>query len=136
VVAGYSSTPLARKLGVKEGSVVAMVHAPGDFTLDVESSVTVRRTLRGAPDVILAFFVTRDSLEREIAELGRAIFPSSALWTAWPKRASNVTTDLTDEVVRDVALPLGLVDNKVCAVDATWSALRLVWRVSERPTAP
>jgi hypothetical protein len=75
------------------------------------------------------FFVTeRRAFAQQIAALGRAVFPDRSLWIAWPKRSSGVTTDMTDDVIREVALPLGLVDSKVCAIDATWSGLRLVWR--------
>jgi hypothetical protein len=80
----------------------------------------------------VAFFTQKSKLAQQINSLGRLIVPSGGLWIAWPKQASKVVTDMTDQVVRDVALPLGLVDNKVCAIDATWSGLRLVWRVSVR----
>ena len=80
----------------------------------------------------LFFTLARSELAARIEELGRAVFPDRALWIAWPKRASGVATDMTEDVVREVALPLGLVDNKVCAIDATWSGLRLVWRRERR----
>jgi hypothetical protein len=76
----------------------------------------------------VVFTVAREELARHVEALGQAIFPDRMLWVAWPKRASKVPTDVTEDVVRDVALPLGLVDTKVAAIDATWSALRLVWR--------
>lgn len=79
-------------------------------------------------DVVVLFVIEREALERRIEELGAAVFPDRSLWVAWPKRASGIATDMTEDVVREVALPRGLVDNKVCAIDATWSGLRLVWR--------
>ncbi|HEX2303542.1 MAG TPA: hypothetical protein VHH57_07950 [Gaiella sp.] len=84
---------------------------------------------------MLFFTTTRRELERRIEELGAAIHPDRMLWVAWPKRASKVPTDMTEDVVREVALPLGLVDTKVAAVDATWSGLKLVWRREHRTGA-
>ena len=84
--------------------------------------------MRGRADVIVFFTLSRAKLERRVEIAGRAIFPNGGLWIAWPKRASKIDTDMTEDVVRDVALPLGLVDNKVCAIDDTWSGLRIVWR--------
>jgi hypothetical protein len=78
--------------------------------------------------VIVAFFTKRSELTRRISACGKAIFPNGGLWVAWPKRASGVATDITEDVVREVVLPLGLVDNKVCAIDDVWSGLRVVWR--------
>jgi hypothetical protein len=128
---GYSGTPLPRKLGIKAGAAVAFVNAPGDFaeTLGESSDgVTVRDRLRGPLDVIVFFTVRRTDLERRIERLKAALDPAGRLWIAWPKRASKVETDMTEDVVRDVALPLGLVDNKVAAIDETWSGLQLVIR--------
>ena len=129
--AGYSGTPLPKKLGIKEGAAVAVLNAPADFaeTLgDLPDGVTVRDRLRGSLDVIVFFTVRRGDLERRIERLKAALDPAGRLWIAWPKRASKVETDMTEDVVRDVALPLGLVDNKVAAVDETWSGLQLVIR--------
>jgi hypothetical protein len=123
---------LARKLGVKSHTVLALVHAEASFTIELPPSVTVRRRARTGADIILAFFTRAKNLEREIERLAQVIYPDRSLWVAWPKRASGRTTDLSDHSVRAVALPLGLVDNKVCAVDDTWSALRLVWRRERR----
>lgn len=83
-------------------------------------------------DVVLFFTSARSELEHEIERLGAAVFPDRMLWIAWPKRASKVPTDVTEDVVREVALPIGLVDTKVAAIDATWSGLRLVWRRERR----
>jgi hypothetical protein len=82
--------------------------------------------------VVVLFVTERRTFESQVEVLGQAVFPDRSLWIAWPKRASGVATDMTEDVVREVALPLGLVDNKVCAIDATWSGLRLVWRKALR----
>ena len=127
---GYSGTPLARKLGIKEGSTVAILDDPG-HALALLAPLPEGARVGNPPaqaDVVLAFTTSRDQLAAQVPTLGRAIFPDRMLWIAWPKVASGVTTDITENVVREVALPLGLVDTKVCAVDATWSGLRLVWR--------
>jgi hypothetical protein len=128
--AGYSGTPLAKKLGIQEGATVALLEAPSELP-ELLAPLPPGVELDGTPDVseVTLFFTTsRAELSRQIATLGEAIRPDRALWVAWPKRASGVPTDMTEDVVREVALPLGLVDNKVCAIDATWSGLRLVWR--------
>ncbi len=129
--AGYSGTPLTKKLGIEAGAAVAFLNAPEDFaeTLgDMPDGVTERRRLLGPLDVIVFFTVRRADLERRIERLKAALDPTGRLWIAWPKRASKVETDMTEDVVRDVALPLGLVDNKVAAIDETWSGLQLVIR--------
>jgi hypothetical protein len=129
--AGYSGTPLPTKLGIKAGHRVALVGAPADFEVTLGAlpgGVALRKQLRGPLDVLVYF--TRDAadLASKVERLGAAIEVDGALWVAWPKRASKVPTDITENVVRDLALPLGLVDNKVAALDETWSGLRLVWR--------
>ena len=132
MVEGYSKTPLPIKLGVKENSTLVLVHAPPTFTMEIPSSVEVRRRAQGRADVIVAFFARSTLLERQIEVLGAMIFPSGGLWIAWPKKSSGVSTDISDHAVRDIALPLGLVDNKVCALDETWTAMRMVWRRNRR----
>jgi hypothetical protein len=135
--AGYSGTPLPRKLGIGEGSTVAIVNDPGNalaLLAPLPHGVTMTVDAESA-DVTLFFTRARSELAARIGKLGRAVFPDRALWIAWPKRASGVATDMTEDVVREVALPLGLVDNKVCAIDATWSGLRLVWRRERRTPA-
>lgn len=129
---GYSGTPLATKLGIEPGSSLRLVAAPEDLPLDLPDGVTVRRTGRYAADVVMLFTTSYTDLAARIEALGKAIHPDGALWVAWPKRASGVPTDITEQAVRDVALPLGLVDNKVCAVTDVWSGLRLVWRRERR----
>jgi hypothetical protein len=134
-VAGYSGTPLPRKLGIAEASRVAVIGAPDGFdgTLgQLPAGTIVRRQARGRLDVIVFFTTSRRELERRLAALTRAIHPAGGLWVAWPKRASGIRTDLDENAIRDVALPTGLVDNKVCAIDRTWSGLRLVIRRENR----
>ena len=134
--AGYSGTPLPRKLGIKAGARVALIGAPDGFdaTLgELPAGVAVRRRLGGAPiDVIVAFFSRRALLERRLQGLSAALDPAGGLWIAWPKRASGVDTDVTEDVVRTLGLAAGLVDNKVCAIDQVWSGLRLVYRLRDR----
>ncbi len=138
-MAGYSGTPLPRKLGITEGHRVALLGAPPDFGRvlgELPPDVDVRTDLRGpgAFDVIVLFTDRRADLEARFAGAVARMTPAAGLWVAWPKRTSGVATDLTEDVVRDVALDNGLVDNKVCAIDETWSGLRLVVRRKDRPT--
>lgn len=129
--AGYSGTPLPKKLGLQPGMRAAFLDAPDDFgtTLgELPADVAVARRLGGHKDLVVVFVTSRAELARRIDALKRAIAPDGMAWVAWPKRASGVATDMTEHVVRDVALPTGLVDVKVCAIDATWSGLKLVIR--------
>lgn len=123
--AGYSGTPLVRKLGVKEGMKVVVLGAPEGFGLE---GVEVRTRLAGKVDVVVFFTKERVKLEARLGALRRAVEPDGALWVAWPKRASRVATDVTEDVVREVVLPTGLVDVKVCAIDEVWSGLKVVVR--------
>jgi hypothetical protein len=134
-MAGYSGTPLPKKLGIKDGHTVATLSAPNGFDATLQPlppGAHVVHDLRGHRDVVVAFFTARNALEAKLAQMTKAIFPDGGLWIAWPKKASKVPTDITEDVVRAVALPTGLVDNKVCAVDDVWSGLRLVVRVENR----
>jgi hypothetical protein len=133
--AGYSGTPLPKKLGIKAGAVVALVDAPEGFedTLgELPEDVAVRRQLRGPLDVIVFFTASRAKLQRRIGQLRAALDPAGRLWVAWPKRASGAPTDVTEDVVREIALASKLVDNKVAAIDETWSGLQLVIRTRDR----
>ena len=128
-----SGTPLARKLGIGEGDEVALIGAPEwleDTIRAVPDVASVHTDLVADEhyDVIVAFVTRRAELESELPRLRSRMAPSCGLWIAWPKRSAGLPTDMTDGVVRDVALPTGLVDNKVCAIDDTWSGLRLVIR--------
>jgi hypothetical protein len=134
-VAGYSGTALPRKLGIEEGSVLALRGAPDGFetTLgELPGGVRLKARAAAPVDVLLAFFTDAAELDRRLDGLARAIYPDGGLWIAWPKRASGVATDITEDVIRELALPRGLVDNKVCAIDDTWSGLRIVHRVENR----
>jgi hypothetical protein len=127
---GYGG-PLVKKLGIKPGFTVAYVDAPEGFAEllgELPHDVTVRRQLRGPLDLVVCFVTARRDLERRLPKLRAAMQPAGMLWIAWPKRASGVATDMTEDVVREVALPTGLVDTKVAAIDETWSGLRLVIR--------
>ena len=133
--AGYSGTPLARKLGIKEGSRVALLGAPEGFDEELAplpGGTAVLRRLAAGVDVALLFVTERRELERRFDAVAKAVFPAGGFWVAWPKKSSKVATDLTEDVLREVALPKGLVDNKVCAVTEVWSGLRLVWRKENR----
>jgi hypothetical protein len=125
---GYSATPQVRKLGIKPGSRVALVAAAG-WTLtdppDIEDAGD------GPADVIVAFVRATAELDR-VAHLGERIFPDGSLWIAWPRKAAGHVSDMTENAVRDAALPIGLVDVKVAAIDDDWSGLKLVWRKERR----
>jgi hypothetical protein len=140
-MAGYSGTPLPKKLGIKPAARVGLILAPAGIegTLGaLPDGVELCQGLAGASpfDVVLLFARSRAELERRFAGAARRIAPDGGLWVAWPKRASGVQTDMTEDVAREIGLPLGLVDVKVCAIDETWSGLRFVWRLERRPSAP
>jgi hypothetical protein len=135
--AGYSGTPLPRKLGIGEGDEIALIGAPERFedtlgALPDVASIHTDLADDARYDVIVTFITQRAELESELPRLRARMAPACGLWIAWPKRSSGVRSDMTDQVVRDVALPTGLVDNKVCAIDDTWSGLRLVIRRENR----
>jgi hypothetical protein len=133
-VAGYSGTPLPKKLGIKPGHRVLLLSAPDGFEEIAlpDEDVTVGRQARGKADVIVSFHTERADLARRMPVLRAAMQPAAGLWIAWPKRASKVPTDLTENVVRELALANTLVDNKVAALDDKWSGLRLVIRLRDR----
>jgi hypothetical protein len=132
--AGYSGTPLASKLGIRPGHRLMLLGAPAGFAIpDLPDGVAVVRQARGTADVIVSFHTEFRDYARRLAKLRACMEPASGLWIAWPKRASKVPTDLSDVVIRDFALRTPeLVDNKVCAIDKTWSGLRLVIRLKDR----
>lgn len=138
-MAGYSGTPLARKLGIKDGALVALLGAPDGFEAELEplpDGVEVRRRLADGIDVAVLFVTSRSQLERRFPQAAAALTPAGGLWVAWPRWSSGVATDLTENVLREVVLPAGLVDNKVCAVNRAWSGLRFVTRrETRRPSA-
>ncbi len=131
-MAGYSGTPLAKKLGIREGHQVALLNAPRGFELKLDglpdTAAVTRDEIAGHVDVIVLFAVEKAQLATAFPSLAPLVFPAGNLWVAWPKRSSKVNTDLTEDVLRQIGLPLGMVDNKVCAVDDTWSGLRFTWR--------
>jgi hypothetical protein len=133
--AGYSGTPLPRKLGITPHARVGLIGAPHDFDEvlgELPPGVSVRRRVRGTFDVLVIFVQKRSELERRLPALKAALDPAGGLWVAWPKRSSGVATDLGEATVRELGLGSGLVDNKVCAIDATWSGLRFVYRLADR----
>jgi hypothetical protein len=134
--AGYSGTPLPKKLGIKPGHRIALLKAPagfeGDTLGELPPGVTVLRRARPPLDVIVAFVRTRSALDRGLDTWRAALDPAGGLWIAWPKQTSGVVTDVHEGAVRQAGLATGLVDNKVCAIDATWSGLRFVVRVADR----
>jgi hypothetical protein len=132
--AGYSGTPLPRKLGIREGSRVLLVGAPAGFTDalgDLPGGVDLAAA--GELDVVVLFAPDATALRAQFGGLVTGLASAGGLWVAWPKRSSGVATDLDENVVRAVGLASGLVDNKVCAIDATWSGLRFVRRLRDRP---
>ena len=129
--AGYSGTPLVRKLGFKPGMRAHYANAPDGFDAlvgELPGGVRVLARPAAELDLVVLFVLSRSELERRLGGLHAKLSQDGMLWVAWPKRASNVPTDMTEDVVRDVALPRGLVDVKVCAIDETWSGLKLVIR--------
>ncbi|HEY1769725.1 MAG TPA: DUF3052 domain-containing protein [Chthoniobacterales bacterium] len=135
-MAGYSRTPLAKKLGLKPNAVVAPIDAPANYRrllAPLPPGVRFAQPNREA-DVIHYFVREREDFRRELPRLRRLLRDDAALWVSWPKKSSPLAASMTEDVVREFALPLGLVDNKVCAVDETWSGLRLVVRLINRAT--
>lgn len=136
-MAGYSGTPLPRKLGIKAGHLVTLLRAPDDFetTLgELPEGATLRRGLRGkqAIDVAILFVDRSRDLERELPRVAARLQENGGLWIAWPKQASGLPTDLNGAAVRTAGQSIGLVDNKVCAIDDTWSGHRFVNRLVDR----
>lgn len=132
---GYSGTPLAKKLGIQKGHRVALVGAPKGFESTLEPlppGVRLSRRAQGNLDVILFFTRSQAELVDRFGKLAARLVPDGGLWIAWPKKTSGVATDLSFDPVQKVGLAAGLVDNKVCAVDETWSGLRFVYRLKDR----
>jgi hypothetical protein len=130
--AGYSSTPLARKLGINAEQTFLLVDAPADWGVpDLPDGVEVRRSTRsrarGPADMVLVF-VRRATQLADMQTLGELIFPAGAIWVAWPRKAGGHVSDVAENDIRDAVLPLGLVDVKVAALDNDWSGLKIVWR--------
>jgi hypothetical protein len=130
-MAGYSGTPLAEKLGIKEGSRVLLMGAPRDYAALLEplpEGVKFTTRLSGSTEIVHVFSTRRNELAKQLSDLRKKLQPSGAVWVSWPKKAAKVPTDITEDTIREVALPLGFVDIKVCAVNDVWSGLKLVVR--------
>jgi hypothetical protein len=135
-MAGYSGTPLVQKLGIKEGTRMATVNAPDDFRANLgELPLAVEWVNRVRPplDLVVAFHTKRSTLNANWPALTSAVEPDGSIWIAWPKKASGITTDIDENILREDFLPSGWVDNKVCAIDDRWSGLRFVLRREQRP---
>jgi hypothetical protein len=135
-MAGYSGTPLAKKLGIKPGSTVFVAGAPMAYEqllAPMPAGVTVQSALDCSTDIVHLFSTSKADLANALKRALQHLKPDAALWISWPKKASKVPTDITEDTIRDLALPLGLVDIKVCAVDEVWSGLKLVIRRENRP---
>lgn len=137
--AGYSGTPLAKKLGIKEGFLIVSINEPREYRSllaplpgDVTITDAERCDPKGRPDVVHLFTNSRDELFRKLAKWMRLIRPDGVIWVSWYKKAAKLPTEITEDTVREAALPLGLVDVKVCAVDEKWSGLKLVIRKENR----
>jgi hypothetical protein len=136
VTVGYSGTPLPKKLGIKPGMSTAVLNAPADvdeILAELPEGVAVTRRLGGHRDLVLIFVRRRVDFVPRVPALINAIAPDGMIWVAWPKRASKIETDITEDVIREIVLPsTGLVDVKVCAIDHIWSGLKLVIRGERR----
>ena len=136
-MAGYSGTPLPKKLGIKEGSRVALVNAPRDFQSELgelPDGVKFLKPTTKSLDIIIFFVLSERVLARDFAKLAERLVANGMIWIAWPKKSSGVITDLAEGRVRQIGLDAGLVDVKICAVDDTWSGLKFVYRLKDRPS--
>ena len=136
---GYSGTPLVQKLGIKPGFCVFVAGAPGDYAGMIgklPADVTIASRLTGAIDMIHLFAAKAAGLDDKLKRYRKAIKPDGMIWVSWPKKSSGLQTDLTENLLRDTALPLGLVDIKVCAVDEIWSGLKFVIPKAQRIKQP
>jgi len=134
-MAGYSGTPLVKKLGIKEGFNVLFVNAPDGFDreLDLPAGVTVNAKSKKPLDCVHLFVKSKREMVSVFSRYSAQLSPAGMFWISWPKKASGVTTDLTENVVREIGLAKGMVDVKVCAVDEVWSGLKFVFRLKDRP---
>ena len=135
MTAGYSGTPLPKTLGIKAGHVVAALDAPGHLEAllaPLPDGVVLRESARGKPDVSLVFCADRRALDRRRRQLWTLAFPDRSVWVCWPKKSSPRFVDLTEDQVRELVLPDGLVDVKVCAIDDDWSGLKVMVRKERR----
>jgi hypothetical protein len=129
--AGYSGTPLAKKLGYRDGNCVFLLAAPKNYSALVyplPPGIRFDKAPGAKTDLVHAFFTEKAELSRFLASARRTLQPDASIWVSWPKKSSKVQTTITEDTIRELALPLGFVDIKVCAVDDTWSGLKLVVR--------
>ena len=134
-MAGYSGTPLAQKLGIKPGTTIVLINAPANYRKllgNFANGVEFTSRVLANSNFIHLFTTHRSELEKQVPRLRAKIADPGTLWVSWAKKSSGVATDITEDVVRKVALPLGFVDIKVCAVDETWSGLKLMIRCQNR----
>ena len=134
-MAGYSGTPLAQKLGIKPGQEVATIDTPAGYrklVAPLPEGVSFATDIAAGASFVHLFATKRQALEKELKRLRRLLADTGVLWVSWPKKSSGVATDITEDVIREVCLPLGFVDVKVCAVDETWSGLKLMIRREDR----
>ena len=134
-MAGYSGTPLVKKLGIKEGFDILIVNPPAGFEhqLELPKDVTVNGKSKKPRDFVLLFAKNQHLLEQEFSRYSAKLTPAGILWISWPKKTSGVQSDLNENIVRDIGLARGMVDIKVCAVDEVWSGLKFVFRLKDRP---
>jgi hypothetical protein len=132
MTAGYSGSPQWRKLGLKAGQRVALDNAPAGWALTDPPDGLIAVGADGPADVILAFFTAADQLAVRLPDLVKRIYPTGGLWVAWPRRAGGHVSDITDNLVREQVLALGVVDVKIAAIDNDWSGQRVVWRLENR----
>jgi hypothetical protein len=136
-MAGYSGTPLEKKIGIKEGSRIALVNGPIGFQFDpkeLPDNVEFLKPTAKSLDIILFFVTTERRLAKDFSKLAARLTANGMIWIAWPKKSSGVATDLSFELVQRIGLDAGLVDVKICAVDDTWSGLKFVYRLTDRPS--
>lgn len=135
-MAGYSGTPLPKKLGLKEGSRIALINAPKDFASELgklpQNAEIVTRVTKPL-DIVLIFVLNERALLRDFDKLAKKLATNGMIWVAWPKKSSGVETDLVFERVQRIGLESGLVDVKICAIDDVWSGLKFVIRLKDRP---
>ena len=134
-MAGYSGTPLPQKLGIKPGLMVVTVNAPANYRRllgQIPDSVTFSERLKSGSSFVHLFTSRRSEIQKKMSILRDKISDNGAIWVSWPKKSSGISTDVTEDVIREIALPLGFVDIKVCAVDETWSGLKLMIRRENR----
>ncbi len=133
--AGYSGTPLPQKLGIKAQQIIGTIGGPANYAKllsPLPENVSFTQTIEQGATFVHLFVLTRKALEEELIRLRKLIADAGVIWVSWPKKASGVVTDVTENIIREVALPLGFVDIKVCAIDETWSGLKLMIRREHR----